>query len=390
MPKSSPADRASVLIAAVSGRALAESARRADINPLVADFFADTDTRTIAQACCKVTGNIKRGFTWEALERAFATLEAKAPSPIQGIVYGAGFEDRPQLLARIAERWPLLGNDAATVERLKAPDSFFAALKQLDIKHPRTTTSPPPTMAGWLRKRPGGAGGSHVKLAAKVAEANDYYQEFVPGRAVSALFVGNGGGATVLGFSEQWTAPKQNAPFRYAGAVRPAMLAAAIADAMTSIVAELTAAFAIKGLASADFVVGETDPVLLEINPRPGATLDIFDCGDLPLLRLHLESILEQKLPDTLHKLKDAAASAIVYAPEAVCIGKDVIWPAWALDRPSPGERIDKNRPICTVAARASTLEGAKKLIAERISLILAALGGNDNEHKNGCEELAR
>ena len=375
MPKSSPADRASILIAAVSGRALAESAKRAGINPLVADFFADRDTRTIAQACRKVAGNIKRGFTWEALEFALAKLEAEAPSPILGVVCGAGFEDRPHLLTRIAERWPLLGNDAATVERLKAPESFFAALKELDIKHPHTTTSPPPSMTGWLRKRRGGAGGSHVRLPRKVDRDDSYYQEIVPGSAVSTLFVGNGSGAVVLGFSEQWSAPKRYAPFRYGGAVRPALLPAALEGAMTSIVGKVTEAFAIKGLASADFLVGETDAVLLETNPRPGATLDIFDCGDMPLLQLHLEAILERKLPDAWPKFEDAAASAIVYAPEAVSIGKDVIWPAWAMDRPSSGERIDKNRPICTVAARARTLEGAKKLIAERISLILAALG---------------
>jgi len=377
LPKSSPADRASILIAAISGRALAESARRAGINPLVADFFADTDTRTISQGCRKVDGNIKRGFTWAALERALAKLEAEAPSPVLGVVYGAGFEDRPQLLARIAERWLLLGNDAATVARLKAPESFFGALKQLDIKHPRTTTSPPPSMTGWLRKRRGGAGGSHVKLPRQVARDDGYYQEIMPGSAVSALFVGNGTGAAVLGFSEQWTAPKRNAPFRYGGAVRPTMLPAALEGMMTSIVGKVTAAFAVGGLASADFVVGDTGALLLEINPRPGATLDIFDCGDMPLLQLHLEAILEQKLPDALLKLEDAAASAIVYAPEAVSIGKDVIWPAWTMDMPGPGERIDKDRPICTVAARARTSEGAKKLIAERISLILAAVYGH-------------
>jgi len=43
-----PADGASLLVVAVSGRALAASARRAGLVPLVADFFADADTRRIA------------------------------------------------------------------------------------------------------------------------------------------------------------------------------------------------------------------------------------------------------------------------------------------------------------------------------------------------------
>ena len=48
------ADGASLLIVAVSGRALAASARRAGFVPLVADFFADTDTRQIAHCYCKL------------------------------------------------------------------------------------------------------------------------------------------------------------------------------------------------------------------------------------------------------------------------------------------------------------------------------------------------
>ena len=47
--------------------------------------------------------------------------------------------------------------------------------------------------------------------------------------------------------------------------------------AMAAAVERLTEAFGIKGLASADFLVDGENCHLLEINPRPGATLDIFD-----------------------------------------------------------------------------------------------------------------
>ena len=352
------------------------------------DFFADTDTRSIAHATRKITGHIRRGFTWAALERALLALDKEAPSPIMGFVYGAGFEDRPHLLTPIGERWPLFGNDAATLKRLKAPETFFAGLAQLGIPHPKTRTTPPPSLAGWLMKRRGGAGGSHVRPASKTARDDGYYQEIVPGRAVSALFVGDGERATALGFSEQWTAPKRNAPFRYGGAVRPALLPSRIEEAMASIVTQVTAAFAIRGLASADFMVCDEDAVLLEINPRPGATLDIFDSDEMPLLQLHLDAMVKPGLPDVPLKLTGAAASGIVYAPETVTIGKEVIWPRWAMDRPQPGDRIDKDRPICTVAARAQTLKGAKNHIEARISAILAALhgrsGGKINEQKDG------
>ncbi len=58
-----------------------------------------------------------------------------------------------------------------------------------------------------------------------------------------------------------------------------------------------------------------TTRLLLEINPRPGATLDIFDSGAKPLMRLHLEAVREKRLPASGLKFDDAMASAIVYAP---------------------------------------------------------------------------
>ena len=180
------------------------------------------------------------------------------------------------------------------------------------------------------------------------------------GRAVSALFVANGLRARVLGFSEQWTAPTLRSPFRYGGAVRPASPTQSVARQMASAVTAIARSFAIVGLASADFLVDGKDALLLEINPRPGATLDIFDCGAKPLMRLHLEAIREKRLPGSGLKFDDAMASAIVYAPSRVSVPAGTVWPDWSADRPKSAERIDKNRPICTVWARGSTTSTGK------------------------------
>jgi predicted ATP-grasp superfamily ATP-dependent carboligase len=90
-------------------------------------------------------------------------------------------------LTLIGKRWPVLGNDAATVARIKAPESFFAVLDRLGIKHPSTTIEPPPHAAGWLAKRIGGAGGSHiVESRLNSSSRKVYYQHRVEGRPVSA------------------------------------------------------------------------------------------------------------------------------------------------------------------------------------------------------------
>jgi uncharacterized protein len=377
--RNSRLDAPALLIAAVSGRALAEAARRAGLVPLVTDFFADTDTQAAAHACRKLP-DLKRGMRWRSLEPALAALADDAPSPVLGVVCGAGFEDRPELLARIAARWTLLGNDAETVARMKAPEQFFGGLDRLGIAHPATVMKRPARIAGWLAKRRGGAGGSHV-LRCPLApdDARVYFQQRIEGRAVSALFVGNGRSGRVLGFSEQWTAPTRRSLWRYGGAVQPAELGEAAKACMTRAVGLAVTEFELKGLGSADFILGADGPSLLEINPRPGATLDIFDSDERgsessPLLRLHLDAVIEGKLPCAPVTFLDAAAAAIVYAPERISVPAGMAWPAWTADRPKPCELIDKNRPICTVWARAATKDGARRLARKRIDQILAVL----------------
>jgi predicted ATP-grasp superfamily ATP-dependent carboligase len=378
-----PADGASLLVVAVSGRALAASARRAGFVPLVADFFTDADTRQIAHSCYKLD-DLKHGFRWKALSRALEELALAAPPPLLGVVYGAGFEDRPTQLARIAERWPLLGNGPSVVARVKAPEMFFAELARLGIQHPRTVMDPPAAETGWLAKRQGAAGGSHI-VAGHLTIATwrnsgrrVYFQEKVEGCPVSALFVSAGTGSRVLGFSEQWAAPTSLAAWRYGGAAQPAELSQHVEKHLTDSVGRVAKCFGLKGLGSADFLVSGGEARLLEINPRPGATLDIFDSEATPLLRIHTEAVVHNRLPTAPLNLPAASAAAIVYAMEPITVSQTMIWPDWTADRPRIGERIDNDRPICTVWARSRTKVEARRLVAERISMILAACSGRE------------
>jgi len=381
LPRSSPPDGTPLLIAAVSGRALAAAARRAGYVPLVADFFADDDTRHIAHACHKLDG-LKHGFQWRTLGPALEALAEAAPSPLLGVMYGAGFEDRTNLLARIAERWPLLGNEPSVVERVKDPRLFFAELSRLGVPHPRTVTDPSAASDGWLAKRQGGAGGSHVVARQALARGKEagrvYFQERIEGRPVSALFAAAGDRACVLGFSEQWAAPTPHSKWRYGGAAQPAELSTELTARLTRSAEQVAATFGLKGLGSADFLIDGEEAWLLEINPRPGATLDIFDSEAVPLLRIHLAAVLERRLPDGPLGLSEASAAAIVYATEPLTVSQSMVWPEWTADRPIGGDCIDRNRPICTVSARAMTKVEATQLVSERISTILAACAGQE------------
>jgi len=362
--------RPAVLIAAPSGRALAASARRGGYVPLVADFFGDEDTLALAQHA-RIENGLEEGMDERRLIAALDALSA-AHQPI-GVVCGSGFEDRPHLLARVAERWRLLGNDPHVVATVKHPVTFAALCRDCGIPHPDTVTSPPPDPTGWLAKRTGGTGGSHIAMTVAPYDASDdyYFQRETRGAPISALFLAHGGRAVVIGFSAQWPLPTRSRPFRYGGAVRPADLAPNLAETLTGAVARLVRAIPLVGLNSADFLVDGDEFRLLEINPRPGATLDIFEPVEGSLFALHIAAC-EGELDAAPPRMGGAQAAVTVYAECDIASLPAVRWPDWAADRSKPGTAFKVGEPLCTVSATAATAAAAKALVNERLALVLA------------------
>ncbi len=369
-----------VLIAALSGRALAAAARRAGYRPLVADLFGDLDTRRLAGRAVRMPGDLAGGLREEALLTALDRLAAPEGPRLKGLVYGAGFEDRPGLLARIAGRVPLLGNGPEQLSRLKRPETAFALLDRLGVPHPAVGFRPPAAPRGWLTKQAGASGGAHVRPARRgeAPAASRYFQRRVKGRPVSALFLADGERAITLGFSEQWPSPGgPRAPFRYGGAVQPAGLDAGLAAALGEIVRRVASEAALIGLNSADFLVRAADFDLLEINPRPGATLDIFDHGRAAaLFDLHCRACAGQ-LPAAWTPPDRARAAAVVYARRRLTVAPGFRWPRWTADRPAPGTEIVRGAPVCTVFAQRARATDAREGVGHRSAAILAALDGS-------------
>jgi predicted ATP-grasp superfamily ATP-dependent carboligase len=368
-----------VLIAAVSGRALAVSARRGGYLPLVADFFGDQDTAAAAEAHVPFGGGLIHGIREHQLIEALERLAAQY-API-GVVCGTGFEDRPHMLARLAQRWRLFGNSANAIAMVKDPKIFAGFCRDCDIAHPPLSSSPPPAGEDWLAKRRGGSGGIHVAAASgKEFEKDTYFQCRVPGTPVSALLLANGVSAIVLGFSAQWACPTSRQPFRYGGAVRPADVASGVAKRLSESACRITAAFSLTGLNSADFMVDGDDFWILEINPRPGGTLDIFEPDGGSLFLLHMAACAGDLIAEPPH-LDGAKASAIFYAERDVITPARFEWPDWSADRPNAGIAIKAGEPLCTVHADAGTAMEAKALVNERLSLIHTSMDGWAHEN---------
>jgi len=324
-----------------------------------------------AHAHVRLAGDLADGIQESNLVGALEILSQQC-MPL-GIVCGSGFERRTQLLKRLGQRWQLFGNDAETVAKVKNPEVLSSTCAALGIPFPEFSLSKPPATAEWLAKHTGGAGGTHVKPVQQSDGVGSeiYYQRRVPGTPVAALFLADGERATVLGFSAQWSLPAPRQPYRYCGAVRPAPLAPRTAESLSVTVHRVAAAMSLVGLNSADFLVHGEDYWLLEINPRPGATLDIFEPPRQSLFALHMAAcggrlVAAPRYPD------GAKASAIVYAENDIPSVPSLAWPDWTADRPPAGTTIKTGQPVCTVYACGSASAATKALADERRAMVLA------------------
>jgi predicted ATP-grasp superfamily ATP-dependent carboligase len=355
-------------LVAVSARALAVSAQRGGLKTLAVDLFADSDTREHARKAVR-TPSAGMGFSRRGL---LETLAEHAPAGLP-VVLGSGLEHDPALIAAINRRNPILGASAAMVSRLKDPFAFAALLAEIGVPHP-DVARPTDTPAGdWLSKRVGGSGGAHIRSGRPHGNRR-YLQRRRAGEPLSALFLADGRRARLIGFSRQWTDPAPGAPFRYGGAAGPIDVPTGLREAVAAALDGVVERTGLTGLASADMLQAADDGfVLLEINPRPGATLDVFDHAPSPsLLQMHLDACAG-RLPETVAPPSEAHAAAVIYAerPAAAALLRR---PVWTADWPACEETVPAGAPVCTILAAGADPTAARALLEERRAAFLEQL----------------
>jgi uncharacterized protein len=359
-----------VLIAALSGRALAQAARRARYVPLVADAFGDVDMQAATHDCRVIDRALERGFRAKPLIAALDELVAAAPTQPIGLVLGSGFEDKPRLWEVLDRRYGVLGCNAETVRACKDPRIFFGVLDQLGIAHPETRMTPPDNPEGWLSKRIGGSGGRHVRNCTSASRqgARRYFQRrIMDGQriSVSAVIARDGIG---MALSRQWRAPSEAQPYRYGGAVSLPDGSIDVSPRMLISIDQLARGLDLTGVVSFDFVVGGATAYLLEVNPRHGATLDVFDDAQGTLFHAHMTACKGEPLERRGGDALASKAAAVLHADRGLLTLGDFDWPTWVADRGAPGTYIPLGAPIATVFAEAETPDAAEALARARLA----------------------
>ena len=363
-----------ILIAGFTTRALAESAVRAGAAIVAVDYFGDLDQERL----CETHSLRERGRRYSAA----AILEVARELSYDAVAYCGGLENHPAIVAELGRDRVLLGNAPDVLRRVRDPRELFGYLARRGIAVPDTrfAADPLPDTGSWILKPARGGGGQGVRRwMGQRPTSGQILQELVDGVSASASFVADGRRSVVLGWSEQLRAPRS---FRYAGNVMPLEGRAAALEAVIAIADALTEEYGLRGLNGFDFVLCGDRPVLLEVNPRYCASMELVErASGASVFDLHVAAC-QGRLPAPVHPAAGIWGKAIVYATRTVAAPDTTEW----LDRgirdiPHPGEVIRAGQPICTVLASAPTrsrCETALRTQAARIRRACAPLSGRD------------
>lgn len=371
-----------IACAAISARALVEAAAADGVAAVALDLFGDVDTCRHATAWSSIGDPATL-----RIERAplLAALDALASQGgVEGWVPGSGFDGEPDLLHEAAERLPLFGTAPAAVRRLRDPREFFARLDMQAIDHPEVCFEPPASTEGWLLKDGGTCGGWGVRVWSGPSATHDpghgrYWQRRIAGQPLSATFVGNGRDAVLLGFNRQLVRTIGEHPFVFGGIVGPVPVDDSTRNAITRAVGALTAEFGVVGLASLDFMHDGRQARVLELNPRPPASLVLYPdlCGG-GAFRAHLNACRHGELPPTPLPATTVRGQAIVYANAPLLLDDAAAahiaaWPG-ACDLPRAGTRFSPGEPVCSVSAHGHETEAVIAELARQSATLRTSL----------------
>lgn len=352
-----------VLVVAVSARMLAELAVGDGYEVIAVDRFGDVDLRAVAPGVTGRSGD--------------ALVKLAEDTATDAVVYGAGFENRPDLVCRLAQGRELLGTPAELLAAVRDPWAVGAAARAVGARAPETRPGDAlanPDAGAWLRKpkRSGGGRGVRRWAGGRLTSA-EILQRRIHGLSCSAVAIGDGRHASVLGLTEQL---HRSPGFGWMGNLTPPRLPSheldELAGQLRAVCEALAARFGVRGAFGVDAIWDGRHAWVLEVNPRPPGSLELFGAG---CFEAHVRGARGLGVPadPASHPRPAANAKLVLFADRDLRAPDPGWWPAGLVrDVPRAGEEIKRGAPVCTLI---SADAGVPELI-ERGARLLSGLPG--------------
>ncbi len=348
-----------VLVAGFSTRHVAQSAARAGYEVCAVDHFCDQDLAWYTQDRLKFE---------ELVELPDAIEQMTQRRSFDFIVLASGAE-------AIATSLPVCGTPRERVNRF---------LDKLDIQHffsdlrvPVPRLAAPGEYPAMIKPRCGAGGWRNqiVRDAAQLTAWEALYpdmpyiaQEVIDGIPASVCCVSDGTHARAIATNEQILRGDGGTAFGFSGSVTP--FDHPLRDQMVAVAERIAAASGCTGTVGIDFVVSDTTPCAIEINPRFQGTLDTVEAAyDCNLFEYHVGACTG-RLPETRSPMRYAARS-ILFADKDLTLSGDLkhLSPIVA-DIPSPGTFFEEEQAIVSVFGSGATRGEALSVLDTNISTV--------------------
>ncbi len=347
-------------IVGASVRSAVESALRAGYRVHAADLFADADlkqhlTETIWP------GQLLSCQTFHPFPGGLR--EIATPPDCEAWLYTGGLENDPQLVEELSARLPLLGASRQALEHLRNPWTLHHLLLRHRFRSPVMLRVPPSASdpRAWLVKPIRSAGGVGIApyIPGTALRADTYLQEQVDGETESATFVAHDGGVRLLGRMRQYVTGDPSQPFLYRGSFGPLPGDALLSETLIRLGHALREASGLRGIFGVDYVLKESQPWVLEVNPRWTASCELFErATGNSLIEWHVKACRGYPMPEVAtHSPSVIHGKWTVYASESVCPPREIVAEALAANRryrsiadiPTAGEVVPKGTPAFTL-----------------------------------------
>jgi len=167
------------------------------------------------------------------------------------------------------------------------------------------------------------------------------------------------------------------------GVIGPVPASPRLRSEVREIVHALTEAFALRGVCSLDFLFDDQRLLVLEVNPRPPASLVLYPLSSgQPIWHAHVRACRDGLLPDS--NSANAAHEAVVRGSEIVFARRPCVFGSAATsalgrdaaihDVPRRGARFAPGDPVCSVSASGGDAETVAIELQRRVEAVYATL----------------